>query len=151
VTRPVRVDIVLSRSRDNTVLSRVPHMLLLEATDTEQRRTSLRVGVDVPTGRQVTLQGGRTESEYLRLGTDIDCRVQILSASSYKVWINLQDSSLVAPDGDQRLAAASAVRRYSATVSDLTVRDGEPQPFSVGTDPVTGETTRAEVTVTARK
>jgi hypothetical protein len=33
----------------------------------------------------------------------------------------------------------------------LAVRDGQPNQFSVGTDVVTGETLRAEVTVTAAK
>jgi hypothetical protein len=153
-TRTLRVDVVLSRARDGKTISRVPYSLLVNAGDginERSSRSSLRVGVDVPTGREQTSKTGdnmTTQSEFRYLGTRIDCSATILQDGVYKVWINLQDSSLVPLDADPR--AVNAHRQYSVS-NHLTLREGVPLPFSVGTDQLTGETTRAELTVTAVK
>jgi hypothetical protein len=67
---------------------------------------------------------------------------------AYGVYLNLEDSALT-PAGDGRQGPAG-LRTYRVT-NALTVTEGRPLLFSVGPDQFTGETTRAEVTVTAVK
>jgi hypothetical protein len=163
----LKVEVTLSRYQGSKKISSMPYQLIVDALwnanpnvsgQPAGMSASLRMGVNVWTGRTAMRVDGSTpvsNPEYSYIGTDIDCRADY-SENGYRVWLNVSDSSLMPPaTGDATPPAMgiiqnSAVRRF--VVSDLLrVRDGVPMQFSVGTDPISGDTVRAEVIVTAMK
>jgi hypothetical protein len=125
-------------------VSSLPYELLVSAGRPEQNvnaapRVSLRVGVEM-------WMNANQATRFV--GTSIDCAVVDGPGGAYGVYLNLEDSALT-PAGDGRQGPAG-LRTYRVT-NALTVTEGRPLLFSVGTDQFTGETTRAEVTVTAVK
>ncbi|MEO8483346.1 MAG: hypothetical protein ABI634_14125 [Acidobacteriota bacterium] len=161
---PLKVEVVLSRSQGTKKISSLPYTLVVPAlpyrdnpvVQPQGQSTSLRLGVDVFTGRTLilTTNDGKTSStpEYQYIGTNIDCRADFRTAGVYRVYMNLTDAALsAATSGEGAVTSVPAgVRRFSAS-NTLTVRDGQPSQFTVGTDPLTGETIRVEVTATAIK
>lgn len=129
----VRCTVVLSRYKGEEQISSMPFELLVSS-----RRngfgdpTSLRVGVDA---------AGETF-----VGTSIDARVQAVSLGVFNVHLGLEDATFTASRPAERAVSPNGVRRYSVR-NMLTVREGQTLEFSVGTDPFSGETTRATVTV----
>jgi hypothetical protein len=159
----LKVDIVFSRYQGTRRTSSMPYSLLVNAaSDVNRAPTStLRVGIDAPTGRSTTTvqNGVATPSpEYKYIGTDIDCRAEYRNAPTFRIWLNLQDYSFASNPTVGETGATTpvtprfdtAIRRFAVS-NTLTVRDGQTVQFSMGTDPITGETIRAEVTVTALK
>jgi hypothetical protein len=165
---PLRVEVVLSRSQGAKKISSLPYTLIVGAIPMstapanpalmpQGQPTYLRLGVDVYTGRSVasTGDGGKTSPEYQYVGTNIDCRADYRTAGTYRLYLNLNDTTLVPPStgsgGSELVASVGAgVRRFNAS-NTLTVRDGQVTPFTIGTDPLTGETIRVDVTATAIK
>ncbi len=154
-----RVDIALSRFQGEKAVSRLPFHLVLSG----DQRSSLRVGSDVPTGsmRSTTTQQGVTTAELVMtyIGTQIDASISAVNSDGrLSLWVNLDHRALasvprevarpVVP-GEVRVPDF-AVRSFSATNS-MIVREGIPSQFVVGSDSITGETVRAEVTVTTVK
>lgn len=141
--RLMRCAVVLSRFQGEKKVTSLPYELLVSAgqpamTPQGAPRVSLRVGVEMWLANQSTRF----------VGTSIDCAVVDGPGGAYGVYLNLEDSALT-PSGDGR-TGPQGVRTYRVT-NVLTVTEGRPLQFSVGTDQFTGETTRAEVTVTAVK
>lgn len=141
--RLMRCAVVLSRFQGEKKVTSLPYELLVSAGQPAippqgAPRVSLRVGVEMWLANQSTRF----------VGTSIDCAVVDGPGGAYGVYLNLEDSALT-PSGDGRVGP-QGVRTYRVT-NVLTVTEGRPLQFSVGTDQFSGETTRAEVTVTAVK
>jgi hypothetical protein len=134
----------------HTPVSRLPYSLLVPV-GTSQQRTSLRVGVDLP-GEPSTMtskEGVTTTRRDTRfVGTSIDSSASLSGEGRYRLYLSIQDSSVL--PADRKEFAAPVIRNFS-TSNVLYVREGQPLTFSVGTDPISGETLRAEVTITAVK
>jgi hypothetical protein len=154
-----KVDVVFSRFQGTKRISTMPYSLVVNSSQPERpNSTNLRVGVDAPTGRTISsTQNGVTTTapEYKYVGTNIDCRITDRNAPTYEVHLNLQDYSLASQvNGDTSTSAPTrfdlAIRNFGVS-NTLTMRDGQTVEFSVGTDPVTGETIRASVTIAALK
>ena len=164
----LKVDVVLSRFMGAKKVSAQTYTLMVPAPPApastrdnpvvppQGQSTSLRVGVNAFTGRNSSSIGddGKTSTrpEYQYVGTDVDCRADYKSPGLYRVNLNLTDSSLMSPvNADAPLASVAAgVRRFSAS-NTLSVRDTQTVQFSAGTDPISGETIRVDVTVNAMK
>lgn len=129
----VRCTVVLSRYKGEERISSMPFELLVSSRRNARGvPTSLRVGVDV---------SGQTF-----VGTSIDAEVQAVSLGVFNVHLVLEDATFTESRPVDRANWPTGVRRYSVR-NLLTVRDGQTLEFSVGTDPFSGETTRATVTV----
>ncbi|HVW03358.1 MAG TPA: hypothetical protein VHB78_00050 [Vicinamibacterales bacterium] len=154
-----KVDVVFSRFQGTKRISTMPYSLVVNSSQPGRpNSTNLRVGVDAPTGRAISsTQNGvtTTSPEYKYVGTNIDCWITDRNTPTYEVHLNLQDYSLASQaNGDTSTSAPTrfdlAIRNFGVS-NTLTMRDGQSVEFSVGTDPVTGETIRASVTIAALK
>lgn len=138
---------------ESATTSRLPYSLLVAVGG---QATRLRVDVNVPYGTSTrVLDGGikSTERQYHPTGTSIDCGATRLPDGRYRLQLSVSDTSIVSSERVDAAAGAStgvAFRTLSVT-NTLYVRDGQTLPFSVGTDRITGETLRADVTLTVLK
>jgi hypothetical protein len=138
---------------ENATTSRLPYSLLVAIGG---QATRLRVDVSVPYGTSTrVLDGGikSTERQYHPTGTSIDCGATRLPDGRYRLQLSVSDTSIVS---SERVDAAAGTTtgvafRTLSVANTLYLRDGQTLPFSVGTDRITGETLRAEVTLTVLK
>jgi hypothetical protein len=86
---------------------------------------------------------------YQDVGSNIDCRVTLLADGRYQLNLSLDDSSL--SEGTTPGSSTPPVIRSYRITTMLVLRNGEATPFNVATDKVSGDTIRAQVTVTALK
>lgn len=161
----LKIDVVISRSQGTRKISSLPYSLIVPAVPVgdmpksglvypQGQSTQLRVGVDAYTGRTYgSSTDGKTSlnPEYQYIGTSIDCRADV-RGGAYGVYINLSDSAILTPaPGDSGLSSVQAgIRRFSAS-NLLLIKDGQTAQLSSGTDPISGDTIRVDVTATAIK
>lgn len=142
-----KLDVVLMRYRGEKKLSSVPYTLLLG-----DNFTRLRVGVDVAgDSSTATSKEGvtTTRRDFRFLGTSIDGAINPREGGRHHLILSIQDSSVL-PDPRFKDSGSFAFRTFSIS-NQLFVREGQLVPFVVGTDQITGETLRAEVTISVVK
>lgn len=139
----VKVDLVLSRLNGTKTLSTLPYSL--NAADSQ--RTSLRLGSQVP----IPVGGANGPVQYQNVGSNIDCDVALLADGRYRLSLTIDDSSLADGAGTNLSPDAPPVIRSYRISTALVLRGGETTTFNVSTDKVSGDTIRAQVTVTALK
>jgi hypothetical protein len=145
-----QIDAARLSAKLHTPVSRLPYSLFVPV-GTGGQRTSLRVGVDLPGEPSTTTskEGVTTTRRDTRfVGTSIDSSASLSGEGRYRLYLSIQDSSVL--PADRKEFAAPVIRNFT-TSNSLYVREGQPLTFSVGTDPISGETLRAEVTVTVVK
>jgi len=159
VATPVKIDLTLTRLQGEKKLSSMPYSIMVMADDSfTDGRGSLRIGFDVPTGSQTstTSQQGVTTSraDYRNIGIQADVRVQKFDDTRYRVQVNLTDSGVYSADADARTLPRTvdpvAFRSFSSQGVVL-LRDSQASQVIVATDKITGETLRADVTLTILK
>ncbi len=155
---PLKVQIVLTRLKGDKKISSLPYQLGVTANDGS--KTSLRMGVDVPvmmTGFKTVPDPGQqpVSWSYRNVGTNIDCRADSAASDSYKLQITVSDSSihLEPRDGAQKGAIATDVPAFRSFNSTFTVlmRDGQTTQYTSAVDPINGEVTKIDVTLTVMK
>ena len=92
-----------------------------------------------------------TSYSYQSVGSNIDCRVSTLSDGRYRLSLAIEDSSLGDTPGVEAGTAKLPVIRSYQFSTELILRDGQMATVNVATDKVSGETIRAQVTVTSIK
>jgi hypothetical protein len=156
-TIPVRVEVTMSRFQGEKKVSSLPYTLLASAVDGRPgignggQNVSMRMGIDVPIGS--TTSTTATKVEYRSVGTNIDCRVGRLDDTHFTVYVNVSDSSIYSPDGDVKSLKnldPAAFRTFS-TSNTVVLREGQTVLFGTGTDKISGETLKIEVTMTVVK
>lgn len=157
---PVKIEVVLSRSKNGTQVSSLPFTLMLTAGS--QRPTSVRMGVDVPVGTTTSTRNSSNSEqatttsrpEYKYVGTQLDCSAALKAGGRYDVWVSVTDSSIYSPQAgttpNLRDADALAFRNFSMGNS-LSMALGETKTFALATDKISGETLKIDVTLTAAK
>jgi hypothetical protein len=141
----MKVDLVLSRTNGNKTLSSLPFSINV----TESRPTNLRLGSQVPI--PVSSGGGIQPMQYQSVGSNIDCDLALLADGRYRLGLTLEDSSLAdGSGGTTGINGLPVIRSYRIS-TQLVLRNGETTTFNVATDKVSGDTIRAQVTVTALK
>jgi hypothetical protein len=147
----LKVDVLLARSASDKKISSVPYSLLLVASQ-RGAASRLRAGVELPGEPSTTVNEGVTTTQRPTrfVGTSIDCSLfsQVL-ADPYQLTISIQDSALL-PDQKGQPMGPMAIRTFSSS-SMVSIRNGQTVTLVVGTDPITGETLRAEVALTVLK
>lgn len=166
---PVKVDVVIARYQGDKKVSSLPFSLYASAGRTYQSEVRMRMGIDVPVGTSTATgtrtvpngpNGGTTSTgttstttEYRNIGTNIDTNVTRTDETHFAVYVNVSDSSIYTADGDAknlRTADAAAFRTFS-TSNTVTLRDGQTVQFGMGTDKVSGEVLKIEVTLNVIK
>jgi hypothetical protein len=93
------------------------------------------------------------------VGTTISCIATPAPAGQFKLELVVGDSSVYddtakPPTGPQPLSPAAnplpALRSFSSS-NTLTLKDGQSSQFTTATDRITGEVTKADVTLTVAK
>ena len=156
---PLKVDVTLTRLQGDKKISSMPYTMLVMANDQfTSGRGSVRIGFDVPTGTQTstTSQQGVTSSraDYRNIGIQIDVQVQPIDLARFRVQVDLTDSSIYSAEAESRGLPRTvdpvAFRSFSSRGAVL-LRDGQSSPAILATDKITGETLRADVTLTVVK
>jgi hypothetical protein len=157
VAVPLKVTVLLSRYRGEKRISSLPYTLGVTANGV---KTTLRMGVAVPMVQTVFgASDGKTTPatsyNYRDIGTHIDCTA--LSSSSpgiFDLTITISDSSIgLDPDKSDKTAIAPNVpsfRKFDTSFSIL-LRDGQTTQHTSATDPLTGDVTKVDVTLTVVK
>jgi hypothetical protein len=158
----LKVQVTLSKYRDEKKLSSLPYELTLR---TDGTKSGIRMGASVPVPSIGTARGTAGASPdgaqispfaftYRDVGTNIDGEAGPLDPGRYRVTITIDDTSVyVDSDGANDRSSVSGVptfRTYRST-NALVVRDGQTSEFTVATDKITGEVIRASVTVAVVK
>ena len=141
----LKVDLLLSRTSGNKTLSSLPFSINV----TESRPTNLRLGSQVPIPMS---DGAAIQSmQYQSVGSNIDCDLVLLADGRYRLGLTLEDSSLAdGPAGTAGINGLPIIRSYRIS-TQVVLSNGETATFNVATDKVSGDTIRAQVTVTALK
>ncbi len=153
----VRVDVVISRFQGEKRTGNFPYTLYA----TIGTNSSLRLGQNVPITTSVIPQGNDkattpvTSYQYQDVGTNIDVgRLKTREDGRFEFDLTISASFFYAVAGGEARVATTADRPVFGqyTVSNhLIATDRQLVPFSIATDRITGESFRAEVTITALK
>lgn len=150
----LRVDIRLtevapSNGKSKDIVSSSPYTLYV--TTSPRGAGSLRMGVRVPVAT------GSNSSDYMNVGTDIDCRATTLDDGRYDLNVTVNRSSIyTAAQGDtdnqqiRALPDRPIVRNFN-TQFDVALRDGESKQGTSATDPLNGHVLNITVALTVEK
>jgi hypothetical protein len=138
-----KVDFLLTRFQGEKKLASLPYTMLIA---TGGRSATLRSGsqVPIPSGKD----GGIS---YQSVGVNISIQnISAVGDGRFNLFLSFDDSS-VAEQNSQGTGSLAPVIRSNAFSSNVLVREGQPLQFSVSTDKVSGETLKAELTLTVLK
>jgi hypothetical protein len=154
---PLKVQLVLTKLQGEKEVSRTPYTLSL----TGEGNGQLRLGTQIPLPTTTTTASAdgkpatTTQSvQYKDIGTSIDCYSRINSDGSFKLIINISDSTVYAPAGGPSATIVSSapptIRSFSSS-NIVVLKDGGTDQFIVAVDKQTGEILRASVTLNVQK
>jgi hypothetical protein len=157
----IKIQVVLSKYQGEKKISNLPYDLTVR-TDGSTANIRMITQVPVPTfgapaapadasGNAPTRIG---PFNYKDVGTNIDARAMRLDNGRFAITLTIDDSSVYPDDarGDSasRVPGVPAFRTFRTTNS-LVLRDGQSSQFTVATDKVSGEVSRADVTISVVK
>lgn len=153
----LRVQIVIARYQGERKVASVPYTLLVT---TDQRKVSLRMGVEVPIAvasfakPEDAKSAPVTSFQYRNVGTNIDCRAEEGAPDGvYQLGLNVENSSIYTSSesratsglNDTGLAPDRPLFRTFNVSLNPTLRDGQSVQTVASTDPVTGEVVKLDV------
>jgi hypothetical protein len=144
---PLTVQVVFSEYEGDKKISSLPYTIPVNADDSDRAQTNLRIGVHVP----IVTGGKDSNIMYENVGTDIDCSAESIEAGHFKVFLNVNRSSLYTPRPGteteaQAHAGAPMTRRFEERLR-LLMRDGQTIQSATATDPATGRVWKVDVTL----
>jgi hypothetical protein len=153
---PVQLQIVISRTRGDKKISSMPHVLTVRPDDVRNLWARLRVGAQIPIPNAAPPAGATvTPSAYSfkEIGTSIDATANAQPDGRYQVNLSISETSVYGEGSEPqnlRGGAIPALRSYQSTNS-VFLREGQTSQFTAGTDPLTGDIVRVDVTLTVPK
>jgi len=146
---PLKVTVTLSRHRGDKRISSMPYVIGVTANSL---KTTLRMGVDVPTPTTGAMPVSSVS--YKSVGTNIDCTASSDDAlpGLFQLTLIVSDSS-VALDGEKRAGLATDMpifRNFNSSFTAM-LRDGQAVQYTSATDPVTGEMMKIDVALALMK
>lgn len=139
----VRIDLLLTEYDGQKKISSLPYTIYAVSSPERGRAHAgrLRMGVRVP-----------VNSQYMNVGTDIDCNPLTLGEGAYDVGISVNRSSIYTPTQDENEteqihAAGGMVIRNFNTDFNLKLHDGETADGTSATDPLNGHILKISVTL----
>jgi hypothetical protein len=149
VVEILRVQIVIAKYQGEKKSASAVYELMVP---TNGNHKMLRVGVQVPLN--VAQGTGPSTVLFKDVGVAIDCAARPLDGGRYTLDVTVSDSSIYTDDqrpGTPSASGGPPVIRSFQTSSTLVVRPGVSSQFGVATDKVSGDVTKADVTVTVVK
>jgi hypothetical protein len=145
----LKIQVVLSRYQGDKKISSFPYTFSVTAND--RSGAELRMGSQIPV--VVTFSGTPTTS-FKDVGTFIRCQAYSSEADRFKLDLSISDSSVyedaAKTNASPQLGALQPLRTFSSN-NTLILRDGQSSQFTTATDRITGEVTKADVTLTVIK
>jgi hypothetical protein len=146
--------VVLSRYEGERKVASLPYVLLMD----ENRRGTMRMGVQVA----VPQGSGSAGMTYKDLGTTIICTARPLENGRFLLEVMISESSVLPDRGAETSAADSGAPMFRMPggfpifpTVDLTgalvLASGETAELGMATNPVTGQVTKVDVTLTVLK
>jgi hypothetical protein len=140
---PVKIQIVISRFDGEKKVANLPYMLF--GTDDDNPIT-LNLGLQFP------VPGGTNGAAftYKPIGTNISCRVRATPDGKFKLDLVVDSSSIVP---DKTISTPGGVPAFqSFTVhNNLMLSEGQTVQYASVVDPVTGQVTKVDATLTVVK
>jgi hypothetical protein len=149
---PLKITIVISRVQGEKKTASLPFTLFVNTND---QRTSLRMGADVPLPMTASSTTNAPVSySYKSIGTNIDCGADTLEDGRYRLVLTVTDSQIFSDAaGGSNATTVRGVPSYQnfTSTSGLLLRDGQTVQYTTATDKLTGEVVRVEVTLNVVK
>jgi hypothetical protein len=149
---PLKVTIVISRVQGEKKTASLPFTL---SVNTNDQRTQLRMGADVPlpmTGVGPTASTPVSYS-YKSIGTNIDCGADTLEDGRYRLLLTITDSQVFSDATNNAATTVRGVPSYQSftTTTPVILRDGQSAQFTTATDKLSGELVKVDVTLNVIK
>jgi len=157
----LRVQLVITRLQGDKKQASLPYTFLLSARPSStcpMNRVQMRMGVDTPVP-VVTFDAAEpnkpksTSVQYKTVGTNIDCFADDLGDGRFKLFLNVENSSML-PGSQVRagddLSGFPLFRKFDISAHAI-LRDGQSTQSVSSTDPVTGEVVKIDVTLNVVK
>lgn len=147
---PLRVQLVMSKQLGEKKISSLAYSVPCNAGE---RKAMLKLGVEVP----VPVRKAETvEFQYRNVGANIECDARRVADGRFNVHIAFEHSSLYVPGektavAEESRSAGAPFFRTSMSQFSVMLRDGQTLQAVTGTDPVSGEVTAVDVTLTVLK
>jgi hypothetical protein len=151
----LQVQVVVSRYQGDKRISSLPYTL---SVNPDNRKTSLRMGADVPIVSMTTVPAARGEKpappissySYRSIGTNIDCTANTAIGNQYRLSLEVEDSS-VYPEDQSRAPKGVPMFRSFKLSNTLVLKDGQSTQLTSAADKVSGEVLKVDVTLTVVK
>ena len=140
----LKIQVVLSRYQGDKKISSFPYTF---SVTTDRSRAELRMGSQIPV--VVTVSGTPTTT-YKDVGTWITCMAGSAGGDKFKLDLSIQDSSIYEDAAKTTPLQLQPLRTFSSN-NTLILGDGQSSQFTAATDRITGEVTKADVTLTVVK
>jgi hypothetical protein len=156
---PLKATVLLARFQGEKKISSLPYTIGVLANG---RQTSMRMGISVPVPMTSFATASKTDTaaatpvssyQYRDVGTNIDCEAADAGNGAYSLRFTIEDSSIQSSSGDGAAKSARdapVFRSFRASFSML-LRDGQTMQYVSVTDPMSGEVTRIDVTLSLAK
>jgi hypothetical protein len=142
---PLKVTVVIARYTGDKKTASLPFTLTVITND---QRTSLRMGADVP------IPSGSAQSaySYRSLGTNIDCGANTRDDGRYRLLLTITDSQIFTDPkaGAGVIQSVPSFQSFTSTTA-LVLADGQSTQFTTATDKVSGEVVKVDVTLNVVK
>jgi hypothetical protein len=145
---PLEVELVLSRHQGEKRLSSTPYVL--SVTSNDEKPAELRTGLMVPVITQVE----KNQSiAFKDVGTTLHCSAEALAGGLFRLSVGVEQNTV--HDAQKagawavagNAASSAPVIRLFKTTTRMLLRDGQRGHFITGTDPVSGEVVKGDVTL----
>ena len=151
VITPLTVHVVISRLQGEKKVSSLPYALAINANG---GRASLRMGANVPIETMMfgpENKAAPSSFTYRDVGIAIDCGASSLDNGRFSIQLTVEDSSVYGGLSAASKSPDHPTFRTFKSNNSLVLRDGESAQLTMGTDKVTGEVTKLDVSLTVRK
>jgi hypothetical protein len=148
---PLKVQVTITRIRDNKQISSLPYTLSVNANDKDV--ASLRVGAQVALPAVSFPSGPGVPSVYKDIGTYIDCTARTMEDGRFRLRVSIEDSSIYAGNSEQMpqgQMSAPAIRSFKLS-NTAVLQDGQSTQFTSAADKLTGEIAKIDISLTVLK
>ena len=148
---PVRLQVVFSRYQGDKKVASVPYTLAINANE---RTTHLRMGIEMPV-RVESSKDGPASMQYKNVGNSVDCGADSLDETRFRVSCSIEQSSVYSAAGEspkisETMAGPPIFRTFKCDAAVI-LRDGQTLQYTAGTDPVSGEVLKVDLTLNVLK
>jgi hypothetical protein len=153
---PLKMHVVLTEFDGDKKVKSLPYAFVVDSDRNGYQFTKMRVGTKVP-----IYAGPGKDTQYIDVGTNIDCRVTRGDASTFRVelvierswvdsYVTLPASKTAADDKSTAPGPQPIVQQFK-TEMEASLVDGQSAEVTQATDPVSGKMLKIEVSLLVLK